>query len=530
MDSKPKVNLFGDNSSPSAEILDNNTHDFAPAIAVKDDGAALDWQDPVLFGEIETPSIGCELLPPVLGEFAKELSRHTQTPEAMAVMLVLAVAATCIQKRFVVSPYGDDYTEPLPLWCVVAMPPASRKTAVLSAIREPLVTWEREQAETNKGAIFENQTKREVLAKRIEKTRKLAVDAEGPGERDRLISECSSLESEMPEEMKEPRLWTSDITPEKLQSLLVEHGERMAVLADEGGIFEVMSGLYSDGNVNIDVFLQAHAGGSVRVDRGSRQAHLDKPALTFGLAVQPSIIADLSQGSKRKFRGNGALARFLYCIPESNIGSRRIGKSEPIKPAAKIAYNACLYKLLFIEPLIVNKKEQPRVLVLDEHAASEFVAFAEMIESKQGERGEFELIQDWTGKLPGAALRIAGICHVVEHGGVNLNINKQTMTRALDLCALLIGHAQAAFEMMGCDPSVSDAKYVLRWLMDNRERSCKQNDIHRLPRFKNGKVDRVIKAVDVLHERHILSKRDELSTKKPTLIYHVNPAIFGTVS
>ena len=90
-----------------------------------------------------------------------------------------------------------------------------------------------------------------------------------------------------PEEMRAPRLWTSDSTPERLQSLLADHDERMALISDEGGIFEIMAGLYSDGKANIDVFLQAHAGRSVRVDRGSRTVYLNKPSLSFGLAIQP---------------------------------------------------------------------------------------------------------------------------------------------------------------------------------------------------------------------------------------------------
>ena len=79
----------------------------------------------------------------------------------------------------------------------------------------------------------------------------------------------------------------------------------------------MMSGLYSDGRVNIDVFLQSHAGSRIRVDRGTREAWLDHPLSTFGLAVQPAVIEELRQGSKRQLRGKGCLARFLYCIPVS---------------------------------------------------------------------------------------------------------------------------------------------------------------------------------------------------------------------
>ena len=37
----------------------------------------------------------------------------------------------------------------------------------------------------------------------------------------------------------------------------------MAVLSDEGGIFDIISGFYSEGRSNIDLFLQGHSGGGV---------------------------------------------------------------------------------------------------------------------------------------------------------------------------------------------------------------------------------------------------------------------------
>ncbi len=42
------------------------------------------WDDPILFDEIETPNIPARLLPAVLGEFASALALATETPEAMS--------------------------------------------------------------------------------------------------------------------------------------------------------------------------------------------------------------------------------------------------------------------------------------------------------------------------------------------------------------------------------------------------------------------------------------------------------------
>lgn len=495
-----------------------------PQIKISDEPT---WEEAILFGEIQVPEIPASMLPSWLGDFVESVSRATQTPTGLAVMMGLATVATCLQKRFEVCPFGDLYTEPLNLWTVTALPPASRKTAVASLLTEPLNEWEREQTIKLQSQIDEIETTRDVNLKRIEKLQSQAATSENSQERARLIQEINQLKQDIPEELRAPRLWTGDVTPERLQNLLVEHGERMAVLSDEGGIFEILAGLYSNGKANIDVFLQSHAGKGVRVDRGGRTAHLNKPALSFGLAVQPEIVSELSQGNKRHFRGNGMLARFLYCIPKSNIGQRNAAQRIIIPNDVQSRFRAEIHTLLDFPPLKDEAgMERPKILTLSKEALDAWLAFSQYIESNQGEEKEFEPIQDWTGKLPGAALRIAGNCHIVEYGGNNLTISKGIMERALDLCELLICHAQVAFELMGHDIAYDDARKVFSWVLKNREASFRQNDCLKALHGRFRKVERLLKAFSILKDHNIISGPERLPTKKPTTIYQVNPAIF----
>lgn len=53
---------------------------------------------------------------------------------------------------------------------------------------------------------------------------------------------------------------------------------------DEGGIFDILSGLYSSGTANIDLFLKAYDGSPYNVIRRTQQAvALDNPLITVGL-------------------------------------------------------------------------------------------------------------------------------------------------------------------------------------------------------------------------------------------------------
>ncbi len=483
---------------------------------------------PMLFDENYTPDIPPELLPSWLGEFTEAVSCNTQTPPAMAALLGLAAVATAVAKRFDVAPHDSGYSEPLNLWTATALPPGSRKTAVVSAMTGPLIEWERAETERLGPEIRRVAAKRHALEKRKEKLAKDAANADSQERLEEILQKIERVEGETPEELCAPRLWTGDTTPERLQSLLVDHGERMAVLTDEGGIFEVMAGLYSGGSANLDIFLQGHAGRAVRVDRQGRTAHLDAPALTFGLAVQPEILAELASGGKRRFRGNGTLARFLFAVPRSNIGQRDVRAVHHIPQEVVKRYRDGFFDLLAISPQIIEGREVARRLTLTLDALDSWQAFAEMIERRQGEDGDLEPIQDWSAKLPGAALRIAGTFHLVQHGSKPpAEIETATVERALDLCALLIEHARTAFGMMEGASSTGDAKAIFRWITE--ERLCRFRKGVAYRQFKGrftGKPERFAKALQELEERAIISTVKEKTSGRAATVFLVNPVLW----
>jgi len=101
----------------------------------------------------------------------------------------------------------------------------------------------------------------------------------------------------------------------------------------------------------------------------------------------------------------------------------------------------------------------------------------------------------------------------------------------------LIVHARAAYDLLDDDKCTADAKYTLDWLLANHTEYDDQgrlfmrhNGLHSSSRFKNSKVERVTKALDLLHERNILSPPAKLPTRKPTKIRYVNPLLFNSIT
>lgn len=485
---------------------------------------------PVLFGQRHTPEIPAEILPSWAGEYAAAVADSTQTPPALAVMLTLATVASCVAKRFEVGFHGG-YSEPLNLWTVTALPSAGGKTPVISAITAPLAEWEREAAQRLEPTLIETRLKLRLIEMKIRGLEQEALATLGSRQSEILQQKIVTLEyvaGELGKRLSPTRLWTGDSSPARLQMLLAENDERMALLTDEGGIFEMLAGRHSTGPSNIDVFLQAHAGRSVRIDRMGREVYLAAPALSMGIAVQPEILKRLGSGNNRHLRGNGMLARFLFSLPRSNVGQRDVHAYHPVDEAVTKRYREGIWRLLQVTPQLIDGCEIPRRLGLTPAARETWTDFAQGIENRMAGGADLYDIQDWAGKLSGTALRIAGIFHLVEFGpDPTPQIDSAIMERAIALCLLLIEHTKAAFELANEGSQViDDAEAIYAWAVE--EKLAEFGKTALWARFKGrftSKRERLNHALEELIARNIIQPMSKETTGRPATIYRINPAI-----
>jgi putative DNA primase/helicase len=327
----------------------------------------------------------------------------------------------------------------------------------------------------------------------------------------------------MPDELRAPRLFVGDVTLERLQALLVEHGGRMSILSDEPGIFLILAGLYNGGSANFDVALQGHAGSPLRVDRAGRSAYVDRPALSFGLLLQPGILADVA--SSRRFRDSGLLARFLFAMPESLVGKRDVRQRTPVPEAVKAEYERRLFELL---DGYQDHSVEPQRLTFSDSARELWLDFAQAIEDGLGEGRAFEAINDWCGKLPGAVARIAALMEIAECGLHSDVVHECTMRRAIELAWLLVEHARAAFALLGTDEADNDAAFVLRWIRGEAVEEFRQRDAQKAMEGRFRSVERLKKALDRLEAGDVLRGYKRKNQRGPaTMVYTVNPRILS---
>lgn len=486
------------------------------------------WPEPMIPGTLRTPDFPEDILPGVWGEMARAVSASTQTPPALAVVCSLGVLATLLQRRYEVSPYGTEYTEPLSLFVVSASPSGTRKTAVLNAFLAPFLRWEKLHYDRFRVLVARVNAARSTAKKRIEHLNMLASKCKDSIELAALRKDIENEELDMPEEVRAPRLFTGDTTAERLQAMLCEHSERMAVHSDEPGIFRVMAGSYSGGSQNLDVFLQGHAGSAIRVDRAGRLAHLDKPALTFNLMIQPGLMSEIA-GSKG-FRDSGLLARFLFAVPATNVGKRDVRKHTSIDAVVRGGYDSAVMALLegyLCEP---GKVPVVQVLELSDTARERWLDFSQYIEDRQGDGGELESIRDWTSKLAGAVARIAALLELARVGLAAHTVQEDSMYDAIRLAMVLIPHAHCAFGLLGTDAVDVDAQAVLSWARGRGLDAFTQREAKQAMRSRFPSDEKFKKATDRLAELDCVRPFNQSEKgRRPSRAFRLNPALMAAI-
>lgn len=530
MDGENVIKNVIDNAEPAQEAP---TFKAKPAPKSKPEGsgtASADndpWGEPILFDHVfVTPEIDpVSVLPGVYGEFAHALSLNFQTPSALAVGMVTSILSTALAGKFVVKPYGDDsWIEPLMVWTLGIAETGEGKSQILSRCIKPLDQWEKLRRKEEKEALHKNNTKRRVLEKQAEKLELDAHKTEDEQEQAELIDKAAKIRATLPEQRFETKLYTNEATPESAQDLLAEQGGKMAFINDEGGLLQVMAGVYSGGNVITDVFLKGYNGMSVKVNRRCREVDVAEACITIGLSIQPGIIAKYPKAVREKFSDSGLFGRFFVFYPVSTLGKRDVRKRSQVPEELQRKYEESVMRLLEIQPEHSGKAS----LTLDAEALELWESFSELIERGQGKGGEYEGINKWSAKFRGGALRLAGLFHVAEHESraTETRIGKDCMAMAVHLLLLLIDHTRAFVGLGANDKAIEDAKAVWGWIVQEQIEDFKGSKAHNKFNGRFGRVEELEAALDVLKGRELIHGPYERKTEgggRPSKWYRVNP-------
>ena len=482
---------------------------FGPSVPFVPDNQ--EWEKPIPFNEIDTPSFPTENLPGPLSAFIECLAESTQTPEEMAGILSLGVLATAFQSKFTVE-ITPDWREPLCLYCVAVAPPGERKSAVISALTKPIYEYEAEQRELEAVEIAQNQTERALLEKALEATKNAATKGKGNFSEKRAEALDLSAQLASFKELYPFRLLVDDVTPERLIDLMDKQGGCMTVCSAEGGLFDAMSGRY-DKTANFDIYLKGHAGDMIVVDRIGRKANsIPNPRLTMLLTIQPEVLSGLMNNIT--FRGRGLCGRFLYAMCKSKVGHREISPP-PIPDPVRAEYRAFVRRILSTQWSGTIRLSTDADEIRREYQAH--------IEQKLG--NEWESMRDWGGKITGAMVRIAALMHAAEvHGNpTETPISPEVMAGATSIAEFLSAHAVAAYQIMGANEDYENARYLWRRIESSGQDEMSKRDLFRLCKGRFKRVEDMEPALQTLITMGYVRERELSTGGRPTKKLIFNP-------
>lgn len=368
-----------------------------------------------------------DCLPPPIADYCEAVAENITVSRDMPAALSLAVMSAALQGKAKVR-YKASYTEEINVYICIVAEPAERKSPVFRAITKPLnlyvSRYNSEKAEKISNYLYKKKALECKLARAVSRGKADEIEA--------INAEIVALEPFYP-----MRVLITDTTVEALADALSQNKERASIITDEGGIFDIAAGQYSDGSVNIDLYLKGYDGSTVSVERKSGTTSLSRPLITFGVMAQEQILNQIL--SNAVFRGRGFVQRFLFCAPESLLGTARMSRSDVQDAAYKKkqnAYNSLIYKLMGL-PLA----DENTFIEIDDAAASIFEAFYNSVETNLRKGGKFEDNKDFYGKYASRALRIAGLLHLASGEKTTKPINAATMNNAVKIVDYFCGQA-----------------------------------------------------------------------------------------
>ena len=529
---------------------DRLTEEQIPAAETEPEEKGTDeWEPLVPFTDYKLPEFPVDALPPVIRAYAVSAAESVQVPVDMCASACLAVLALTTQGKYTVMGKADWY-EPLNLYVLCIAPPSERKSTILSKVTGPINSYEADYNRRHALEIENCQNEYAVMEKTKERMLSMIADkkagkkgaAEKVEKAEEMLGDYEKKVAELTEEIvnykfkKSMKLYSADITSEKLADVLEENDGRIGILSSEGGIFEIMNGAYS-GNKEpkIDVFLQAWSGDRIRVDRVGRASNnIEHPALTMLLMVQPHVISGLV--NNKTFSGRGLTARFLYCMPKSAVGHRRY-RTAGIPETVKESYTELLTNLLDDE---INDARVPKLIRLSDEADKLLEEFYDRTEPQIP--AEYAELSGWMGKLVGTVLRIAGIftralvadriarasfdeIQDMDTDTDNLLVSGDTMKGAIAIGEYYLEHARAAFSLMGGDEVTSNAMFALEVIGRKGLNGFKTADLMRASKkFKTADAtNEVLKRLTEMGYLRKETPESKKSGRPPAPKFIVNP-------
>lgn len=427
------------------------------------------------------PTFPLDTLPQLVAQYAQEIAYTTQTPIDIPTTIILGALATILTPHIVIQ-YDDTWTEHTNLYLAVAVPPSGGKSPVYRAINQPIHELQTLLATQSKEQRQHAEAQRKAAQRELDQ-------AEKTGNPKAIFQAIQTLENTITPPIT--RLTCDDQTPEAFTQLLAEH-PHITISSTEGGLFNNMSRYTENQQAQLDPYLKAWSGDPITIDRKkSEPLQIERALASVCITVQPAILRDL--GQSRDFQSRGLPQRFMYAIPQTNIGHRdrltRRTANQQIRQAWR--------DLVIQEGTRWHNNQHPKTLHYAPEAFDHMAQWQQEIERRRLD--DLEPLAEWAAKLESSVIRVSGILWASE-GGNGDTIDLDLAERATRIGDYWIAHAKQFLDLTRTSPAIENARDAWRVIHKRGMEEIAPRDLmrHNIRRYETVEIARA--ALDLLAE------------------------------
>jgi hypothetical protein len=295
--------------------------------------------------------------------------------------------------------------------------------------------------------------------------------------------------SRAPQETMAPRLTLSDVTIERVASVLATAAPK-GVLMIRDELAGWLSGMNADSDYARSFWIETYGGRLWTIDRQKSSAPIIVPrcAVSWYGGVQPGRVGEALQGSNE-----GLLARFMWFWPDPLPVKKP--KRRPSIDWAIMAFD----RLRTLDLTASDDGPIPLMVPLDDAAAKRLVRFAELMQ----ERGEATtgLLRSAIGKACGLTLRLSMVleylywCGEDGYGAPPDRVAEDTLIAAARFVSeYVIPSAERTYSDATCTETDDNTTILARWIASARPAVVHVRDMQRNVRLSGLRDAKAIHA------------------------------------
>jgi hypothetical protein len=323
---------------------------------------------------------------------------------------MLAVVSAALLGKMKVETQSGLLEEPA-VWMAPALPSGERKTTTQRLIVRPVYGVQRERME----AVAEQLHDAEAEVSVAERGLKAIEKREDASAAD-LSAAFRELDRAKAAVPGSGRIIADDVTPEVLLKLFGD-SEQVFIAASEGGLLDTVTGIrYGKGVPNLDLLNKSHDGDPHSPARATRElGMIERPLLAMAVSPQPDVLRELA--SNETFGRRGTLARFLFSLPPSVIGTRA-ERTEPLDVSAMAWWRKFVHDLFDAAPVGEGIE---RISPQGQRVIEEWRRPGSGLEARAAHSVDPRL-RAFRSRLHGEVYRLAVLLHFLRHGATGLRI------------------------------------------------------------------------------------------------------------